>query len=59
MLRAMVIGLWIVLRAAVVRRALLVIENTALRQQLAVLQREGAKPRIRPSDRASPRKSGI
>lgn len=52
MLRAVVVGFWRLLRAAVFCRAALVIENIALRQQLAVLQRERAKPRIRPFDRA-------
>lgn len=52
MLRGLAFGLWMLLRAVVVGRAALVIEDLALHQQLAVLKRQGAKPRLRPTDRA-------
>jgi putative transposase len=52
MFRAVTIGLWILVRATLANRAALAIENLALRQQLAVLERERFKPRIRRRDRA-------
>ncbi len=40
------------LRALLRPRASLVLENLALRQQLAILNRKAARPRLRPVDRA-------
>ena len=39
------------LLVALMARRALVLENVALRHQLAVLQRTGPRPRLRPSDR--------
>ena len=44
-------ALWRFVRAFLVRRAVLVAENLALRQQLAVLLRDKPKPRLRLRDR--------
>ena len=43
--------LWTLLRAPLARRANLAMENLALRQQLAILNRKTARPRLRNRDR--------
>jgi putative transposase len=43
--------LWIALRSLISQRATLVLENLALRQQLAVLRRSVRRPRLRRRDR--------
>ena len=43
--------LWTLLRALLARRANLAMENLALRQQLAILNRKIARPRLRNRDR--------
>ncbi len=43
--------LWIFVRAFFVHRANLAMENLALRQQLAILNRKAARPRLRIRDR--------
>ena len=40
-----------IVRAAMMNRAELVIENTALRQQLSVFKTKHLRPRLRPADR--------
>ena len=47
----MVDAFLVVVRAALVSRARLAVENPALRQQLAVLKRSVKRPRLRPRDR--------
>jgi putative transposase len=47
----LVIGLWTFLRAALCGSAAIALENTALRHQLAVLQRSGSRPRLHRWDR--------
>jgi len=47
----LVFGLWTFLRAVLCGSATIAIENTALRHQLAVLQRSGTRPRLRRWDR--------
>ena len=42
--------LWSLLRSAFVSRQHLLLENLALRQQLAVLSRRSARPRLEPAD---------
>lgn len=42
---------WFLLRSALVSRQHLLLENLALRQQLAVLSRRSARPRLEPADR--------
>jgi len=42
---------WSLLRSAFVSRQHLLLENLALRQQLAVLSRRSARPRLQPADR--------
>jgi putative transposase len=44
-------GVWCVLRLLLLPRGQLVLENLALRQQLAVLRRSVPRPRLRPWDR--------
>ncbi len=51
MMKAILSGLCATIRTLFASRAALMIENLALRQQLAVLQRERPKPRLRPLDR--------
>ena len=43
--------LWVFVRAFFARRANLAMENLALRQQLAILNRKAARPRLRNRDR--------
>ncbi|MGH7319112.1 MAG: integrase core domain-containing protein [Candidatus Rokuibacteriota bacterium] len=50
-LMILVIGLWTFLRALFCGSAVITLENTALRHQLAVLQRSGRRPRLRRWDR--------
>jgi hypothetical protein len=44
-------GVWCVLRLLLLPSSQLVLENLALRQQLAVLRRSAPRPRLRPCDR--------
>jgi putative transposase len=44
-------GVWCVLRLLLLPRSQLVLENLALRQQLAVLRRSAPRPKLRPRDR--------
>jgi len=44
-------GVWCVLRLLLLPRSQLVLENLALRQQLAILRRSAPRPRLRPRDR--------
>jgi transposase InsO family protein len=48
---ALLRGVWCVLRLLLLPRSQLVLENLALRQQLAVLRRSIRRPRLRPCDR--------
>jgi putative transposase len=48
---ALLRGVWCVLRLFLLPRGRLVLENLALRQQLAVLRRSVRRPRLRPWDR--------
>jgi putative transposase len=48
---ALLRGVWCVLRLLLLPRGQLVLENLALRQQLAVLRRSVPRPRLRPWDR--------
>jgi hypothetical protein len=43
--------LFALVRSSLMSRAALALENAALRQQLAVLQRTRKRPRLRPTDR--------
>jgi phosphoribosylcarboxyaminoimidazole (NCAIR) mutase len=47
-----IVALLTSLRAALMPRAVLALENAALRQQLAVYRRTQRRPRLRPADRA-------
>ena len=51
MLAAMIILIHTGLLRGVTTQRALVLENLALRHQLAVLQRSAPRPRLRPSDR--------
>src|SRR5450759_5540021 len=44
-------GVWCVLRLLLLPRSQLVLENLALRQQVAILRRSAPRPRLRPRDR--------
>ena len=48
---ALLRGAWCILRLLLLTRTRLVLENLALRQQLAVLRRSIRRPRLRPCDR--------
>jgi hypothetical protein len=48
---ALLRGAWCILRLLLLTRTRLVLENLALRQQLAVLRRSVRRPRLRPGDR--------
>ncbi|MCC7375177.1 MAG: hypothetical protein IT581_11035 [Verrucomicrobiales bacterium] len=52
MMKAILSGLWATFRTLLASRAALMIENLALRQQLADFQRQKSKPRLLPRDRA-------
>ena len=44
-------GIWVLFRGFAARRAVLVAENLALRQQLSVLSRSGKRPKLHRRDR--------
>ncbi|MBL9140094.1 MAG: hypothetical protein JNK85_29750 [Verrucomicrobiales bacterium] len=52
MMKAILSGLWPTIRTLFESRAALMIENLALRQQLAVFRRQKSKPRLLPRNRA-------
>jgi hypothetical protein len=48
---ALLRGVWCVLRLLLLSHSQLILENLALRQQLAILRRTVRRPRLRPWDR--------